>query len=679
MIPVPKQAPAPPIKRLSAKGWDKGTTSAFTSGRTPTDGLVKSANMMLAQDGTLRPRPSLIRYGTQPTGTVLGSLYEFVDVSSGTPINCLISMQNVAGETNIYWTKDGGDWTIDAAMTPISFDDEAGVRYCQIDDKVLIMNKTDPLAYFDIASKTVIQFTELSTPGTPTIGQTGMSGSTYTYYYKITANSTVGETDSSAEVSQQVSTLRESWTPGSQYITLSWSAVTDAVSYNVYLGVVSGDEYLLAANVNALTFKDDGSLIRDVSRAAPAFNSTAGPKVRDGVAINGQVFLWGDADDPFIIRYGGTPGTPSVLDFSVANGGGTQPIGRGTKEIPACVKSFRTGKGDSAITVLCKGPSGTGKRYLMTPDSITQGTVVINFFDVIEDNGQAGTDSPDGVILYRDNLWYPSVGGFQTTGTKPTLQNILSTQTISESINEDIKKLNPDFMESAVGLGNLEKLYWALPVGDSKNNQIWVLDLARNGAWMEPWVMRCDWMLLYNSNSPNDGGDGAIHHLIMADNVIYELSDIHPTNDDGSAFPVNATSGIFKFSDDSLEWAKVIDVTFILINPQGEITFSVSGRTEDAELATVGDSSFDQNFSVGGWGETGWGGSPDGSYPHIFGWSNFETVPETFGSAQEIVTVEVDEELEWVGWELNSNKPGVFFELADVIVRYVDIGVKDLT
>ena len=43
------------------------------------------------------------------------------------------------------------------------------------------------------------------------------------------------------------------------------------------------------------------------------------------------------------------------------------------------------------------------------------------------------------------------------------------------------------------------------------------------------------------------------------------------------------------------------------------------------------------------------------------------------------ITIEVDEELQWLAWELNTDESGVEYSLADVIVRYVKIGVKDLS
>ena len=679
MLQIPKPTKPPKIERISLKNWLKGTVTAFDDGRTPTDGLRASGNVILDQDGTIRPRPSLVAYGTAPTGTILGEIYEFSKANGSTNEYYLITMQNVSGTTKIYVSKDGGAWTVCNGKT---YDNSAKAHFVQVDNKVLIMNGVDYLSYLDIPTLTVTPFTALSTQGITSAVATGVSGSTFNYYYRVSANSTVGETAASVTASVGTSKLRDQWTGGtSEYVTVTWPAnasATSSTTYNLYLAETStGTGYMIASGINGLSFKDDGStpLLPNVSQPAPLADTTSGPKATRGSVINGQIFLTGDADNPRYVRYGGTGA--SVLDFSPFNGGGFAELGRGTKEIPVRVLPFRDGRGNAQITVLCQGTNGTGKRYLMTPNTLTQDGATYAFFDVTEDNGQDGTDSPDGVILYRDSLWYPSKDGFKTTGTKPQLQNILSTDTVSETIINDVKNLNAAYMNKCVGLAYQQRLYWALPNGSTSNNEIWVLDLARQGAWMKPWNIACDWMVLYNDNS------GITHHIVLKDNVLYELTNSQATMDGSTAFPTNITSGLIKFSEDSLEWAKVIDITFILLRPQGSINFSVAGQTEDdVNLSTVGTGSFTTDTSVVGWGEAGWGGSPDAALPttpKIYYWSGFSTVPVRFGDAQKIIAIEIDEELQWLSYEVNTTTAGTDYQLGDVVLRYVNIGTKDLT
>jgi len=670
---IPQPIKTPRIDRISIKNFMKGTVTALDDGRTPTDGLRASGNMILDQDGTLRPRPSLVRYGIQATGTILGEVYEFRKVSATPGLvdeYWLVTMQNVADVTKVYVNKDGGAWTVCSGKT---YDNAAEAHFLQVDNKVLVMNGVDNLSYLDIPTLIITPFTSLAAQTITSAVATVIGGAGFTYYYQVSANSTVGETAVSASTSVNTIKLRDLWLPATEWVTVTWPAnasATATTTYNVYLAVQNpsggGTATLIASGIQGLTFKDNGTAAQDVSTPAPLGDSTAGPKVTRGSVINGQVFLVGDKDQPRYIRYGGS-GT-SVLDFSPFNGGGWVEIARGTKEIPVVVKSFRDGRGSPQVTVLCQGTNGTGKRYLMSPSSITIGTTIISFFNITEDNGQDGTDSPDGAIVYRDSIWYPSHDGFKTTGTKPQLQNILSTDTVSETIINDVRNLNSVYMNQCVGLAFQGRLYWALTNGSTSNNEIWVLDLNRGGAWMKPWNIAASWMVLYNDNS------GSTRHLILKNNVLYELTYAQASNDDGVSFAVNATSGLIKFSDDTLEWAKVIDITFVLLRPNGVINFIVSGKTEDSSFAGVGAGSYIGTSSVAGWSEASWAGNPN----KIFGWSNFSVVPISFGDAQRSITVEVDEELNYISWELNANSISTDFELADVIVRKINIGVKDL-
>lgn len=678
-MPLPAQKIAQPkIVRQSYKDWLKGVVTAFDDGRTPTDGLRTSGNVILDQDGTIRPRPSLVRYGSTLPGTLLGELFEFTkDLAAGTQ-NWTIAMFNVSGTTRPYIQKDGEAWQATVGKT---YDNAALAHYVEIDEKVIIMNGSDNLSFLDVTtvsvSNSIISFTSLNPPTSPVATKTGLSGTTLTYYYRVTANSTFGETVETAAATVQVNIPREQWDSTSNYVSVTWTASSNATvttTYNVYVGVASGQEFLVVSGLNGTSYKDDGSAAQDVTRVAPAFDNTSGPATLRGTVINGQLFMTGDKNHPRYIWYGGTG--QAVLDFSPLNGGGYVEIGRGTKQVPVRVMPFRAHDGTPVVTVLCQSTNGTGKRYTMQSSSLTVGSTTIDFFDVQEDNGQSGTDSPDGVILYNDSLWYPSRDGFKTTGTKPQLQNILSTDTVSETIINDVTDLNTAYIGKCVGIGWQQKLYWALPNGTTGNNEIWILDLQRGGAWMKPWNIAADWLVLYNDNS------GTTHFLVLVNNVIYELTYAAATTDDGVAFPTNITSGILKFSDDGMEWHKVITLTFMLLRPQGIINITVTGKTEDSELQSLGTASVTPISTVAGWGEASWSGSPDlvpPQTPSIFGWSNFSVVPTVIGTALYQVDIDIDEELNYFSWEIDTNTAGVDYQLSDVICQSVDIGVIDLS
>src|ERR1035437_8561135 len=304
-MPLTKPNPikAPPISMPPNTEWIKGVVTAYDDGRTPADGLRATGNQMLDQDGTLRPRPSLIRYGTQPTGTILGEIFEFVKQNGTVNEVWLCTMQNVAGTTNIYVNKDGGTWTLCSGKT---YDNSASVHYCQVDNKILIMNGIDNLSYLDIPTLTVTPFAALATQSATSATPAGMSGATFTYYYQVSANSSVGETAASAVVNTGANSckFRDLWIPGTDKVTVVWPAngsATSSTTYNVYLATLNpaagGTATLIASGLSGLTFVDDGTTAADVSTSAPLGDTTAGPKVTRGTVVNGQVFLTGDKDN----------------------------------------------------------------------------------------------------------------------------------------------------------------------------------------------------------------------------------------------------------------------------------------------------------------------------------------------------------------------------------------------
>lgn len=566
-----------------------------------------------------------------------------------------------------------GEDTTWTACTGKYFDDAAEARFFQIGSKIVIMNGVDTLAYLDIATATVTPYVALSTPSAPTLTTDNVGGSGFTVTYRITANSTVGETAASAALAVEVDTDRDLWNPpsngGTDNVIIAWSAVASAQSYNVYMGTVSGFEYLIASGINALTFTDDGTFAQSTTRLYPTVDSTAGPIVSRGANIGGRAFLIGDANNPYKVWNGGDPGYE--LDFSPANGGGYSLVNSGGKEIPIVVKSFRDAKGSPQITVLCQGTNGNGKRFTLTPDSISLGSSTLTFYAVTEENGQDGTDSPDAVISYNDSLYYPSRDGFKTTGTKPQLQNVLSTNRISNTIQPDLKNIDNTAMNGAVGLGFEGRLYWALPVSSNSNSEIWVLDLERKGAWMKPWSISCDWMLLYNDNSGNT------QHLIMENNRIYSLSYSAFTSDNGITFNTSGQSGQNYFSEDRRMWAQLLAVVIMLADVQGEINWQITGKTDDGELRAIGEpTTFNANADVTpvGWSEvnryiTGWGRNR---------WSGVNLVPTSSNTGTREIIIDIDEEVQWASYAWGTSKPNCDYTLIDVIYIYTETGIKDL-
>ena len=655
---------SPKQQRTSMKSWLKGYMSSLTDGRKPEDGLDTANEVILSQNGTIKPAPSSVLYGTQPTGTVLGQIFPFSREVSGSTEYWEGCLMNVSGTVNFYARKDGAAWTSYGSKT---FPTDAVGRFDQIKQVVLIASKTDSLCWLDCSTMTIVTQTALSTPSAPTVAQTGMAGTNFTYRYRISAVN-VGESQASTATTVQTSVQRDIWNPTSQWVDVTGSRVTGAAGYNVYMGLNAGEEVFLGYVADpgsglTFTYRDDGTVATDASRVAPDFDSSTLPKLAYVRVLNDRIFGWGDKDDKWKVWYGGTGG--NILKLNAFYGGGWTRVANGTRYYPNNVSMFRTGKGDPAVTVLCKAFGGMGKRFIMSETTTTEGDTTITAFGVQEDNGAYGTDAPDGVVLAEDDIFYPSKDSFKKTGNRVNLPNLLSSRGISDVIQVDVEALNPQAMDKCVGLYYQGRIYWAVPYGSStSNNQIWTLDVTRGGAWMRPINVSADWMWLYQDNST-----GQTHFCFLSGNQIYEFTYSTATTRNGVGFNTSIGSGIVKFSEDGQEWADVEKVVYVLIRPQGNIQGSVVGKTEDAPLATVGAESFIPTTSITGWGEFAWGEAY---------WGQTVNAPTEFGNQREELVVEVDEELQWLKYNLESIGAGADYELSDVIIYWTPIGVKEL-
>lgn len=661
---------APKIQRISLKSWESGTVTAFDDRRTPIKGLRSSGNLILEQDGTVRPRPSTTEYGPQPVGKVLGEIFEFRRMVGTVTTNWMCSLQNKDGVTKLYIAKgEDSTWTEVSGKT---YHATARGHFAQINEKVVVMNGEDTLSFLDTQTSVITAFTQIAAPGAPTLNaNVGLTGTSFKVYYAVTANSSVGETEGSPVLAVQVSADRDMWNKDTQGIKINYTLPVGAKSANIYMGISidgAGDPtlYCIAAGVDPTitTFMDNGTRGKDETRPLPKYNSTAGPRTMRAHVINGRVWMVGDKEKPFYVWRGGDYG--HELDFSPSFGGGFSSIGSGTKEIPIAVKPYRDGKGDPRITVFSQGTNGLGKRNLLSPETLTYGDASFVVWKVEEDTGQDSTDGADSLVIHNNSLWFVSRDGVKTTGTIPQLQNVLSTNRVSNTIQDAIPNLNTAAMDLSVGCVYEGRIYWSLPVSSSKNSQMWVLDVERGGAWMKPWNLAADWLWLYNDNN------GKTHFLALVNNRIIEFSYYKKTTDTDKAFRTEAQSGQVLFSDDGRDWGRLIQIIFTVLRPIGGVNFIISGLTEDGMYSDVVSKQFGSDATRSGWGE------PRAGWSHRKKWGKTRTVPKVVTPATVDVAIEVDEDFQWFQYGWNSTQSGVDYSMSNVVAEYVNVGTKDL-
>jgi hypothetical protein len=132
-----------------------------------------------------------------------------------------------------------------------------------------MLDFTTETVFNDLSKFSVIDGTQtLAAPGAPT-GTGSTTGGTLaatTYYYKLTALTSKGETTAGTQSAGTTTTGTTS------SVALTWTAITGATGYNIYRGTVSGTVFLLGT-VATNAFTDTGALTPDAE--VPPTTNTA--------------------------------------------------------------------------------------------------------------------------------------------------------------------------------------------------------------------------------------------------------------------------------------------------------------------------------------------------------------------------------------------------------------------
>ena len=630
--------------------FPKGYISTYPDSRRPTDSLSDCTNIEITLDNTPRPRPPLVRYGEQPTNTIIGRGNFRYNGQRG-----MLFMMNVGGVGKVFYQINGGAFTLVGGTYDVTAD---WAMFQQSNGRVYIYNSKNNLSYIDLATWTIQTYTSLATPVISSVVKGGLTGTAYTQYYRISANNAVGESIASVVGSVTIGKVRDNWAPNTSgtptdYIDISWGAVPGATSYTVY----TGDTALVCEELTTVTgtsFRDDGMLATNFSNLAPEGNSTAGAifKWMYNDTKNGQIF----GIDLNNNLYYSAPGTG---DFSAYNGGGSVGIDVNGDTILNYVDGFRTGKGDPVITVSSRGAAGKGKLNHVTFESLTIGDQILYYPNIFEANGQSGTYSARATIKARDALWYPTGQGFKSTGTSQNIVNILTTNSIAQVIQPDVDKINLGALDKAVGLEHQDRLYWALPVGSSENSEIWYLDLARKNLWVLRWPIAVKDMWLYEDSS------GTTHFCVLTGNKILEFTRAGAvtTQDDGVPFRTRLAFSSLVWDEDGITLATIRNQYIKLLQPKGRIVANAYGLSKKGLTDSVGSDNFITETSFTGIGE--WDFSGDYMYGDDVG------EIDTFGKSLAVLRIKPKGLLNQLDWEVITEEENCDYFLSTVNTRGV--------
>lgn len=624
--------------------FPKAYVSTTDDSRRALDSLSDLTNMEIIQDNIPRPRPPLVRYGTQAPYPVIGrGKYRYDGGRS------LLWMLNVTGTGKIYRQTDGGDFNIIGG----TYSSTAWAMTVQSKGRCYVYNGVDNLSYVDLDTYTIHTYTSLSTPGAPTVTKTAMAGTTFPHYYRISANNDVGESIASAVGSVTSGKIRDAWIENTDFNTITWSAVTNATSYTIYYGSNSTDLYeLYTVDGNATTtFIDYGTLAVNPFKLAPEGNST-----------QGEIFTWMYVDAKNSQVFGITSGNklyysaPGTGDFSAYNGGGWVSIDEDGDTELNFVDGFRNGKGDPVLTVSARGAAGKGKLFHVTFESLTIGDQSITYPNVYEANGQAGTYAPRAVIKARDSLTYPTGLDFKSTGTSQNVVNILTTNTVSQGLEDDLPNISLANLHKAVGIEHRDKAYFALPVGSDENNEIWYMDFARKNLWVLRWPIAAKDLWLYEDSN------GTTHFCALVNDIILEFTraGAQTHQDDGVAWRSRVAFESLVWDEDGLTLGKIRNQYYKLLYPKGTVTANTTGLSSTGIRTSTGSDTFTVTTTPTAYDE--W----------VYDEFQYDADPgevNTYGKSVAVLKVKPKGLLAQLDWEVTADTAGSDYYLSAVNTR----------
>ena len=215
-LQVPDSPPRPIV--ITQDKFDRGVITLIDQTKLPRNALKELENGLLGEDGAPMVRPGLAWYATAASADSIDGGDFFVDSSDD------IHLLKVAGGTVYRSLDDGLNWS---ACTGATLTADKKVSMIQAREFMYIFNGWDNIVRYD--GTTVLDtYTSLPAPTGSSATKTGLSGTTYTYRYRVSAVNDVGFTDASAAVTESVGLTRDSW-DATNKVTFTWTQVTGAV------------------------------------------------------------------------------------------------------------------------------------------------------------------------------------------------------------------------------------------------------------------------------------------------------------------------------------------------------------------------------------------------------------------------------------------------------------------
>ena len=666
---------------MDLDSWEKGLISYFSNSRMPINALKVAENIVFDYNGVAKPRGSFVSSGIP-------------DIDEGyLPLGCDMAFKRPNGTEGIINMFTNGTeahiFTLKADKTGwkkhnIVFNSSDIPTFAQIANKVVIGNGSDRFSYYDIDTDEIIQFEIVDNPDIkPTVTGTGFTGAnTMDYFYRITFNGIGGETQMSPAEKISVPALRENWGTG-KYTTVGMNNTpdTDAKSWNIYVASVAtgsgsptDSEFLQLAEkipITTTSYVDNGTAI--ALKLAPVENTTEGIKAWYFKNISGKLWALGVNDNESVVYWGGDTGYE--LYFGTANGADSYVIDNGGKEKPMAIDLGHDYGGTSCTNLFTRTMPRQGGLWEIyaTTNSLYSGdeTISVGTYQFKKREGNDGTDAPYSVIHENNNIYYLSMEGFKSTGVKPNITGIQSTDIISSAIRDKVLNLSRDDLKKCFTAYYDEAIYWTITYGGDKNNEIWVYDILHGGIW-SIFKINADCILRWSSSE----NESPSLYIRQGTKLLKYNKTSHTHTDESGVFTSKISSGLIPFADDFLTWVHLLKIVWQLNSAKGEVMLSVNLHAKNGDIVknkVLKLSDIAKNNTLG-WGAINWLEEFNGGWSKISGWSKITNVQKLNTETQAKVSQKIRKNINYFSFTISCSKAQSYYELSHVGALYTYIG-----
>lgn len=520
--------------------WIRGLNVLVSNTQIRPDELSEAQDIQLVEDGKVQcPRDGQAYYGASSGSRVVG-LFPFYK-SDGT--RELLAMRG----TTLSKYTDSTTWT---AISGFTYTTGLNANAVQIYDRLYLCNGTDALTYYN--GSVLTSFNAISAPAAPTATRTSGSSGSFTFSYKITAVTDVGETTASAA---GTNTLNQSSLDTSNYFTVTWSAVTNATGYNVY-GRTDGNWFFMAFmdGNGSTTYVDKGQDTPNEAFTPPDANQTDGPKGKYITAYKDSLFIYGDPANPSRLYYSG--GGDKINDFTIGSGGGFIDVSKNDGQIGTGMIVFK-----NSLLVFKEDSS---YQFSFTSTGLPQ---------IVQVNPSVGCIAPRSIVAVENDVFFASRRGIFTVGNEPGFAfDVLRTNELSARVRSVYREIDPAYVQNVAAIytsdGNKNLVIFSYtPSGSTTNMKAIVYDRERLGWYKWSNINANCWTTFR-------GTDGINHYLYGDDSSGYVKEILTGSQDFGSSI-----RGYFRIKSEQFRelnrYKRLKDIDVVLRRPSGTIRLNI--------------------------------------------------------------------------------------------------------